>query len=115
MLKVKAVVKLQIGKEIDSINKALNDGNIGKARVCARRASGLAIEFWMANHNGDYMESSAMEYLNFIKKGTGFPADVINAAERLTAKVNDPNSSAVSLNPLTDCNILVNYFMEDIL
>ena len=55
---IKAYAEIRAGQE------AKKNGNIGKARVCARRGCGIAIEYWLQNHPEKDWGESAISMLN---------------------------------------------------
>ena len=112
MLPVKEIVSAQINKEIECLKKALNEANEGKARVCARRAAGLAVNFWLLKNNITSSDLSAAVCLNKIKEYHHLPDPVIEAAEKLTAKVNMLEAGSITLDPLKESLILIDYFLS---
>ena len=111
MLQIKAVVRMQIDKEIECIKKAIDNGNIGKARVCARRGAGLAINYWRGNNYGD-QNISALSQLNWIKDDASVPDNIKKAAEKLTIKVSGAGHGEISENPFEDCVTIVEYCLR---
>ncbi len=112
MLQVKEIIAAQIEKEIECAKNALKEGNIGKARVCARRAAGLAVNFWLLKNKITSSDLSAVACLNKIKEDENLPDFILKAAGKLTAKINTPESGAVTEDPLKDSMIIVEYFLS---
>ncbi len=109
---VKEIVLINIDAELNRANKALEEGNIGMARVCARRACGNAISFWLEdNPRQDYGES-AMNQLRSIQSDDIVPKEVKDAAERLTTHVTNQSDSPFTSDPIADAKILTNYFLN---
>jgi hypothetical protein len=93
----------EIQKEITSAQKALEDQNEGKARVCARRAVGNA--FRLSNHSMEVLQSiGANEILKIIAADEMFSEGVRNAARRLAASVNEGD---ISLRPVDDALLII--------
>ena len=113
MIHVKEIVMLQVNSEMESLKKALKNGNSGKARVCARRGAGLAINYWYKNNDSTFSELPAIVCLEKIKNENTLPESIQKAVGRLTAKVNNPAKKTVSTDPLEDCRVIVDYFMHD--
>ena len=44
---VTEIIFMKINKELTKAEQAMKEGNDGMARVCARRACGNAISFWL--------------------------------------------------------------------
>ena len=72
-----------IDRELAAASLAWEDGNEGKARVCARRAVALAAESWLARLAEPMWRGDAMEHLRRIQLQVCFPLPVRQAAERL--------------------------------
>jgi hypothetical protein len=90
----------------------MEEGNIGMARVCARRACGNAISFWLQNNPRRSYGESAMNQLRSIQSDDSIPKEVKDAAERLTAKVANPSDSNFTNDPIADANIITNHFLN---
>jgi len=108
----KEIALMNIDVELTRAKKALEEGNIGMARVCARRACGNAISFWLQNnlHNG-YGES-AMNQLKSIQIDESVPAEIKDAARRLSTHVSDQTTLPISDNPVEDAELIIKYFLE---
>jgi len=100
-----------IRRELDWAAAARGAGNDGKARVCARRAAGIAIAYWLEHHPERIWGLDAMTRLNHVRTDSTLPAEVREAATRLTTKITEQFFSAFSTNPLDDCRILADYFL----
>jgi len=111
LLMVKEIVLMNIDVELKRAKKAVEEGNIGMARVCARRACGAAISFWLQNNPRHNYGNSAMNQLRSIQSDDTVPKEVKDAAERLTTKVADQTTSPFSDEPITDAKIITNHFL----
>lgn len=96
----------QIQRELATAEAALQAGNHGKARVCARRAVGLATEAWLEQHDRPWL-GDAMEYLRRIQNDASFPASVREAAERLTTSVPKQHEAPFTADPIGDANLII--------
>ena len=103
---------MKIDAELSRAKQAVNEGNIGMARVCARRACGSAIAFWLQINPRDSYGESAMNQLKSIQSDDTIPKEVKDAAERLTIKVADQTTSPISDDPITDSEIITRYFLS---
>jgi len=109
---VKEIVLKNIDVELIKAKKALKEGNDGMARVCARRACGNAISFWLeVNQHQGYGESS-MNQLKIIQADDLIPKEVKDAAKRLTAQISDQSGSSISSDPINDANTIIKYCMK---
>ena len=111
LLMIKEIVLINIDAELSRVNQALEEGNIGMARVCARRACGISISFWLENNPRQGYGESAMNQLRSIQSDDTIPKEVQDAAERLTTKVADQTTSPLSDDPITDAKIITNHFL----
>jgi hypothetical protein len=62
-----------IQQELSMAEEALKGGNEGKARVCARRAVGLADEVWLAKQSDQHFRGDAMAHLRRIQQDLSPP------------------------------------------
>jgi hypothetical protein len=102
----------QIEKELATAREAEKSGNAGMARVCARRAAGIAIGFWRQEHPRWGWGVDAMSQLRAVQTDDALPPTVRDAATRLTTKAMQQFTSP-STHPVDDCTIIINYFLEN--
>ena len=99
----------QIEKEFATAREALKVGNDGKARVCARRAAGHAITWFLSKYPRQGWGTDALRQLQNLKDDPSFPQDVREAAERLITKVSDQFRYPFSTIPLEDAQIIITH------
>jgi len=109
---VKEIIVMKINTELTRAEQAIKEGNIGMARVCARRACGNAISFWLENNPRQSYGESSINQLKSIQADDLIPEDVKDAAKKLTTQISDQSGSSISSNPIDDANIIIKYFME---
>ena len=81
--------KEEIQAELERAEAARARGNEGQARVCARRAAGIAAREYLA-HRGEIVRTpSAYDLLNLLKDDTRLPLQLKQIAEHLTLRVNE--------------------------
>jgi HEPN domain-containing protein len=102
----------QIEKELASARAALRGGNQGKARVSARRAAGLAIELFLQEPPPRTWGLDAMARLRQAAEEPSFPADVREAATRLTTKISDRFTYPFTTDPVADAAIIVDFLLK---
>lgn len=100
----------QLRKEFSTGRQALSVGNDGMARVCARRAAGVAITFWLRESGRTGWGVDAMSQLRHLLNEPSFPPEVQTAATRLAAKVT-PQSTSPSTDPLNDSRIIIGHLL----
>ncbi|HJX81847.1 MAG TPA: hypothetical protein VJ248_07435 [Candidatus Udaeobacter sp.] len=75
--------------EFDRAVQARARGNEGQARVCARRAAGIAIREHLKRQGRRPPSSSAYDLLNLIKDDPHLSPDLKQIAEHLTLRVTE--------------------------
>ena len=109
---VKEIAIMNIDVELTRARKAMEEGNDGMARVCARRACGISISFWLENNPRKGYGESAMNQLRSIQSDDTVPKEVKDAAERLTTHVTNQSDSSFTDDPIADAKILTNHFLN---
>ena len=79
----------QIEQELTHAENARAAGNEGMARVCARRAAGLAIRAYLENQNLPVHSSSAYDLLARLPDLPGVSAACRAAADHLLTRVDE--------------------------
>jgi len=98
--------------EIKAGKIAKEIGNLGKARVHARRGCGIAIEYWLQLNSNKNWGSSAISMLTQLQKDHAIPVKIRDAAERLTKKVDQNFETGIEEYPLQDGEIIIEYFID---
>jgi hypothetical protein len=78
----------QIQAEFDKARQARDRGNEGQARVCARRAAGIAAREYFARKRRAARTSGAYDVLNLLMEDQTLADDLRQAATYLTLRVN---------------------------
>lgn len=99
-----------IHAEMELARNALEEGNEGMARVCARRAAGAALAAASRYRDWTSGTPSAMSFLEAASLDALLPAAVREAAARLRAKRDEKGFRAVTNDPLLDATIVINFF-----
>lgn len=98
--------------EIKAGKAAKDTGNIGKARVCARRGCGMAIEHWLEQNPNKNWGASAISKLTKLQEDRTIPKIIREAAERLTKRVDKNFETAIVEDPLKDGETIIEYFLD---
>ncbi len=109
---VKEIIIKKINTELTKAEQALKEGNEGMARVCARRACGNAISFWLEDNPRQGYGESSMNQLKNIQVDDMVPEEVKDAAKRLTAQISGQFGSSISSDPINDANTIIKYCMK---
>lgn len=96
----------QIAVELAAGRDAGKTGNDGKARVCARRAAGRAIAWYLTVHPRPW-PPDAMMRLRLLAVDPAFSETVRDAAVRLATKISDRFTYPFSTDPLADASIII--------
>jgi hypothetical protein len=99
----------EIDVELDRAAAAIAAGNDGKARVCARRASGVALRSWHRARGNRAAPPDAQSLLKLASVDPGLPLPVREAATRLSAQSAGPAASGggSSIDPIADARIII--------
>jgi hypothetical protein len=98
---------LKIQQEMDWAGAAFKNGNVAKARVCARRAVGWLVQSFKNSPYGTHIG----ENFRAIVADETVPEDIRAAAIRLQGGNRaELNQEIFSDEPLKDAEILLNYF-----
>jgi HEPN domain-containing protein len=101
----------EIRAEIERAEKARARGNEGQARVCARRAAGIAAREYLARRGEIVRTPSAYDLLNLLKDDPRLPLDLKQIAEHLTLRVNEEFKLPVDIDLIAESK----KFCEEIL
>jgi len=81
--------KTKLLNEFDSAEKARAKKNEGQARVCARRAAGIAIREYFLRKGISVKTASAYDLANLLKDDPALPSDMRLVADHLTLRVTE--------------------------
>jgi HEPN domain-containing protein len=79
----------QIKAEFEKAEEARARGNEGQARVCARRAAGIAVREYLQRQGIRPPSVSAYDLLNSVKRDVRLSPDLRQIADHLTLRVNE--------------------------
>jgi HEPN domain-containing protein len=102
----------EIQQELERAAQARAKGNEGQARVCARRAAGIAIREYF-KRRGIYPKSvSAYDLLNQLKAEPLLSPDLRLAAEHLTLRVNEEFKLPVEADLVAEARMLCSELLK---
>jgi hypothetical protein len=81
--------KSEIDAEFERAILARQRNNEGQARVCARRAAGIAVREYLLQRGIRPPSTSAYDLLNLVRQDPLFPPDLKPIAEHLTVRVTE--------------------------
>ena len=79
----------QVDAEFARAEQARARGNEGQARVCARRAAGIAVREYLTRQGIRPPSASAYDLLNLLKDDARLSADLRQIANHLTLRVTE--------------------------
>jgi len=103
--------KVEMQMEFDRAMQARERGNEGQARVCARRAAGIAIREYLTRQALRPPSSSAYDLLNLIKDDPRLSSDLKRIADHLTLRVTEEFKLPVDADLIAEART----FCEDLL
>lgn len=89
-------------REFERAEQARARGNEGQARVCARRAAGIAAREYFTRQGEAIRTSSAYDLLNLIKDDPRLPLDLKLIADHLTLRVNEEFKLSVNVDLIAE-------------
>ncbi len=92
---------------------ARQDGNEGKARVCARRAAGLVAEQYLHKRQIPVSGPSAYDYLRRLQSVPDLPHQAAEIIERLLLRVTTEFKLAVQADLIDDALELRKILLEE--
>jgi HEPN domain-containing protein len=97
--------------EFEKAAQARARGNEAQARVCARRAAGIAIREYLFRHGIRPPSTSAYDLLNLIREDPLLPADLKLIADHLTVRVTEEFKLPVDVDLVEEakefCDVLL--------
>jgi hypothetical protein len=100
-----------VEQEFATARQAAAMGNDGMARVCARRAAGAAIAFWLQTNERPGWRADAMSRIRHLEADASFPQEVREAAMRLMARVTPQFTPQYSTDPIEDSRIIIRHLI----
>ena len=105
-------LKLRIDNEFERAEQARAKNNEGQARVCARRAAGIAIREFLTRRGTPPRTASAYDLLNLIKDDPLLSPDLKLIAEHLTLRVTEEFKLPVDVDLVAEARVLCERLLE---
>ncbi len=99
-------LRSQIQAELDKAEQARGRGNEGQARVCARRAAGIAAREYFTRRGQPVRTPSAYDVLSLLIQDPSLAADLRQSAKYLTTRVNEEFKLPVDVDLIAVARIL---------
>ena len=106
--------KTQLQAELERASTIRQGGNEGQARVCARRAAGIAIREYYARRGKILRSPSAYDLLKmFLEDAQGTP-EMKQSAAYLIMRVNEEFNLPAQVDLLVEAHKLCNALLDDL-
>ena len=102
----------KIQAEFDQAEQARAKGNEGRARVCARRAAGIAIREYLTRKGVTPSSASAVDLLNLLKADPLLPPDLKPIVEHLTLRVTEEFKLPLEADLIAEARRLCNALLK---
>jgi hypothetical protein len=103
--------KSQLQKEFDTAQQARIKRNEGQARVCARRAAGIAIREYFSRKGTQVPSMSAYDLLNLLKEDTDLSPDLQLIVDHLTVRVTEEFQLPFDADLIAESRILCDWLL----
>jgi len=106
----------KINRELSLGESARQEGNEGMARVCARRAAGLAAQACLAEWGIDVHKINGLNALQILSQSSDFPTAIRQSAGLLTMRVTPEHQLPVEVDLLQEARNFIqelDRWMED--
>jgi hypothetical protein len=103
----------QIRMEFERAAKAREKNNEGQARVCARRAAGIAIRDHLTRKGIRPPSASAYDLLNLLQEDPLLPPDLKLVADHLTLRVTEEFKLPVEADLVAEARLLCAWLLKN--
>ncbi len=103
----------ELQTEFTQAETARAAGNQGRARVCARRAAGIAIRVYITRSGQTVRTASVIELLDQLQARPELPPDLRQAAARLRLRVTREHDLPVQADLIADARHLCRSLLPD--
>jgi hypothetical protein len=102
----------QIQAEFERAEQARGRGNEGQARVCARRAAGIAAREYLMRQGKIIRTPSAYDVLNLLAEDSLLSAELRQIAGNLTLRVNEEFKLPPNMDLIAEAGKLCNELLK---
>lgn len=99
--------------EFSRAESAREGGNEGQARVCARRAAGIAIREYYTRRGQNIRTPSAYDLLNLLAEESHLSPEIKQAAAHLTLQVNEAFELPIDIDLLDEARLICNQLLSE--
>lgn len=105
----------KIKHELEQAHREREQGNEGRARVCARRAAGWAVAYHRQRTEGVRPPLNALHLLRWLHDQQELDEEMRKAAGRLIIRVTEQHTLPHAEDPLEDAEKIIRYLMEGLI
>jgi hypothetical protein len=105
-------LKTQLSNEFEKARQARINKNEGQARVCARRAAGIAIREYLTRKGTRVPSMSAYDLLNLLKEDVLLPPDMKLRVDHLTVRVTEEFELPVEADLIAEARVLCDWLLN---
>jgi hypothetical protein len=102
----------QLRKEFEKAQQARINKNEGQARVCARRAAGIAIREYLTRNGTRVPSMSAYDLINLLKEDAQLPPDMKLIVDHLTVRVTEEFQLPFDADLVAEARILCDWLLN---
>lgn len=103
----------QIERELTLAQQARGQGLEGKARVCARRAVGIALRRYFSIHQPQLAALSVIDLIQAFQSQAELPLNIQQICAHLLTRVDADYNLPVAADLLAEARILIDFILED--
>jgi len=96
----------KIKKELVLARTSDNQGNQGRARVCARRAAGWAVQEYLVQQGEPVSSPSTFDHLKYLAQKEGLAPRIYQALHRLTIKLEKDSLDDEAYYPIEGVDLI---------
>ncbi|HDD61852.1 MAG: hypothetical protein DRI65_06765 [Chloroflexota bacterium] len=105
--------RLQIKEEILLAKQSRQEGNEGRARVCARRAAGAAVKEYLVKKGISQKQENAIQSLLIFSQSENLPVQVQEAVDWLVQRVNQDHNLPSEVDLIHEAGVVIQYVEEN--
>jgi hypothetical protein len=103
----------QLRKEFEKAQQARISKNEGQARVCARRAAGIAIRDYLTRNGTQVPNMSAYDLINLLKEDARLPPNLKLIVDHLTVRVTEDFELPIDADLVAEARILCDWLLNE--
>ena len=105
-------LKTQLRKEFEKAQQARISKNEGQARVCARRAAGIAARDYLTRNGTQVPNMSAYDLLVLLKEDTNLSPDMQLIVDHLTVRVTEDFELPIDADLIAEARVLCDWLLN---